>query len=521
MNAEVRTFTAATMREALELVSKAMGPDAVILHTKQVAGRRFWPWSRPREHVEITAGIGQPFRAPAIVNTRGTDTKAAAGTGTSSNAVATKPAARGLSRPNVVPPTAIDFDQIIRDHRGAPDVIPRPTIEGTVAARALKQLPPASPTSVPAVAQRPAPQRQQVASMGQEPAAPPAPEGIVWASRMANPSLRSELSPLMDAATVAAINERLDVLQHLIQQVNTRTAAIPPTGASLAPETLPESLFATYAHLIDVDVEESVARELCLELAAHAAPAQLADDTLRQDLLIRTIASRITTVPPHAAEPGQRQVIALVGPTGVGKTTTIAKLAANAQLHEGLKVGLITVDTYRVAAVEQLRTYAEIMGLPLKVVMSPAEMHRALEELKGVDRVLIDTAGCSPSDGAKLNELREILVAAAPDDLALVLSVVSGQRLLRSTAQAYADLPYTSLVLTKLDEVSAPGSILTAHREFKAPIRYLTTGQNVPRDIESADPHRLAELIARPTEPLAGSRPNPFVAKPAEPITVN
>ncbi len=116
-------------------------------------------------------------------------------------------------------------------------------------------------------------------------------------------------------------------------------------------------------------------------------------------------------------------MVALVGPTGVGKTTTIAKLAANFRLRDGIRMGLVTVDTYRIAAVEQLRTYAEIIDLPMKVVTSPREMRRALEELQGLDLILIDTAGRSPRDELKIQELKSLLNEAQVDEVHLVLSL--------------------------------------------------------------------------------------------------
>ena len=120
--------------------------------------------------------------------------------------------------------------------------------------------------------------------------------------------------------------------------------------------------------------------------------------------------------------PGNRKVVALVGPTGVGKTTTIAKIAANFRLRDKKTVGLITADTYRIAAVEQLRTYAEIIDLPLEVVTTPREMRRAVLQMEHLDLVLIDTAGRSPHDELRLHELRALLREANPDETHLVLS---------------------------------------------------------------------------------------------------
>ena len=115
-------------------------------------------------------------------------------------------------------------------------------------------------------------------------------------------------------------------------------------------------------------------------------------------------------------------MVALVGPTGVGKTTTVAKLAANFKLVHGLRVGLVTVDTYRIAAVEQLKTYAEIIDLPLAVANDPGQMSQAIDELGAVDMVFIDTAGRSPRDEVKIRELADFMTQARPDEVHLVLS---------------------------------------------------------------------------------------------------
>jgi flagellar biosynthesis protein FlhF len=188
-------------------------------------------------------------------------------------------------------------------------------------------------------------------------------------------------------------------------------------------------------------------------------------------------------------------VVALVGPTGVGKTTTIAKLAANFRLKEQRAVGLITVDTYRVAAVEQLRTYADIIDLPMQVVSTPREMREATDRLGDLDLILMDTAGRSPKDDLKIRELKGFLTEAAVDEVHLVLSSAAGARSLEQTAQRFAAVGTTALILTKLDEASSLGSVLPVLRSSKLPLSYLTNGQNVPDDIETTDAHRLARLI--------------------------
>ncbi len=187
--------------------------------------------------------------------------------------------------------------------------------------------------------------------------------------------------------------------------------------------------------------------------------------------------------------------MALVGPTGVGKTTTIAKLAANYRLKEKRRVGLITVDTYRIAAVEQLRTYADIIDLPMQVVSTPREMREAVGRMDDLDMILLDTAGRSPKDEVRIQELRAFLTEADADEVHLVLSSVASARVLEQTAERFAAVGTTALILTKLDEATGLGNILPLVRTSRLPLSYLTNGQNVPDDIEVAESMRVARLI--------------------------
>jgi flagellar biosynthesis protein FlhF len=258
---------------------------------------------------------------------------------------------------------------------------------------------------------------------------------------------------------------------------------------------LPGELVPTYATLVEADVPEVLARRL----VRHVAESLEADEIYRpeaiRDALREAVESFLPIAPPIAAVDGTRRVVALVGPTGVGKTTTVAKLAANFKLVHGLRLGLVTVDTYRIAAVEQLRTYAEIIDLPLAVANDPTEMRRAIEGLGDVDLVLIDTAGRSPRDEVKIRELADFLAAARPDEVHLVLSATSGERSLRAAVERFAVVRADRLILTKLDEADGLGGILAVIGQANLPVSYLTTGQAVPDDIEPADRRRLAKLI--------------------------
>jgi flagellar biosynthesis protein FlhF len=190
-----------------------------------------------------------------------------------------------------------------------------------------------------------------------------------------------------------------------------------------------------------------------------------------------------------------RRVWAFVGPTGVGKTTTVAKLAARFALQGQLRVGLITVDTFRIAAVEQLRTYARIMDVPVRVALSAEDFKRAVDEFSDRDLILVDTAGQSPRDEQALGELMALFPEEVETEVHLVLSVTTRTRDLEDILRHYQPVKVGRLVLTKLDETRCHGPILHLPLVSKLPLSYLTIGQNVPDDIEPVGPDTVAHYL--------------------------
>lgn len=257
---------------------------------------------------------------------------------------------------------------------------------------------------------------------------------------------------------------------------------------------LPSSLFRLFTDLIDADVDDRFARELVEELQRNSTPAELSDFPIVQRKAFEALTRRIRTTPEIGTHT-TRRVVALIGPTGVGKTTTIAKLAANLRLRDKRRVGLITVDTYRIAAVDQLRAYADIIDLPMEVVTTPREMRAAVSALAELDIVLIDTAGRSPGDGIQIQELKAMLSEARADEVQLVLSSVSNARHLSRLVEQFGPVEPTSLLLTKLDEAMTFGHMLPLVCNGRLPVSYTTHGQNVPDDIQSADAERMVEQI--------------------------
>ena len=281
---------------------------------------------------------------------------------------------------------------------------------------------------------------------------------------------------------------QLDGLQSMVEDLCRRKSAAPS-------REMPETLFHLFTELIDAEVSEELARELIERLRQGAGQGDLDDEVLLKARMARCIEEEIQVTGPLQVTPGQRRLVALVGPTGVGKTTTIAKLAGNFHLRERCRVGLITVDTYRIAAVEQLRTYADIIDLPMEIVSTPREMRQAVDRLADFDLVLMDTAGRSPRDDVKIQELKCLLAEAEADEVHLVLSSVSSAENLKKTARQFAGVGVTSLVLTKLDEATGLGNLIPLLRSCRLPLSYVTNGQNVPDDIEAADRRRLTRGV--------------------------
>ena len=213
----------------------------------------------------------------------------------------------------------------------------------------------------------------------------------------------------------------------------------------------------------------------------------------------RSVAREVRLSGPIQLNPGQRRVVALIGPTGVGKTTTVAKLAAGFRIQSKRRVGLLTIDTFRIAAVQQLQAYAQIMDLPMSVVESADQMRDAIERLGDVDLILIDTAGRSPKGDMNVESLADLLGTAQPDVTHLVISATSTAAVVRSAIDGFAAARPTATILTKLDEAPYTAGVLSAittSNEFVGmPVSYITNGQHVPEDIAIATTDRLVARL--------------------------
>ncbi|QDU33189.1 Flagellar biosynthesis protein FlhF [Poriferisphaera corsica] len=269
---------------------------------------------------------------------------------------------------------------------------------------------------------------------------------------------------------------------------------------------VPDQLFDQYLALLEQEVSEELVQEIIAQVREELTEEQLSDDKACKEALRKAIAELIPTdcgcdsnVNPfeidRAKLGGRPKTIALVGPTGVGKTTTIAKLAATFKLKHDKKVALVTLDTYRIAAVDQLRTYAGIIGVDLHVVTSPAELQDTLARTADCDVVLIDTAGRAPRDDQRLQELSQFIQAAQPHEVHLVLSSTCTQNVLMEAVERFSKIRTDRIIFTKLDEAVTFGVVLNVARKVNKQLSYITTGQEVPHQIEPGQSDRLAALV--------------------------
>jgi flagellar biosynthesis protein FlhF len=261
-------------------------------------------------------------------------------------------------------------------------------------------------------------------------------------------------------------------------------------------EKLSGALLKIYHQMVSIGVSRSRAFLLVSTLNRNLTAGELQDEEglcrVAEKLLARSIGLSY-----RSAE--RKRICAFVGPTGAGKTTTLAKIAARSALEEKLKVGLITTDTYRIAAVEQLKTYARIMEIPIEVVSDKTAFRRALAKLSDRDLVLVDTPGKSSVEPGYIEKLRDLFQIENPVETNLLLPLTSSQDNLAENLARFKPIGYQSIIFTKLDESRHFGMIYNVIDQERKPVSYVTNGQNVPQDIEKIDAGRLAKIIMTQT----------------------
>jgi flagellar biosynthesis protein FlhF len=430
----VKTFEATSMQEALTIIKQDMGEEAFILSTR----------TKPRQ------GAPGPGEEPVIEVTAAVD-------------------------------EAVD------------SAIPRP--EPMVQGAGVYGLRPSLAVRPlePAPARHPSPIRDKdpVVTGAAAPAPPPPPVDLQ--------PLRRELLEIKGAVEALKDQEsRNQTILRELDQMKAQLNRIQKQGMPQAQLHLPQAMLGLYSELVGNDVDPMIALRLCeytqrtlLESGGDAA----VDPEKARLFMRRVIADFIPVASPIQLDPARVRVAALVGPTGVGKTTTIAKLAAYAKLQLKQKVALVTLDTFRMAAVDQLHQYAEILQVPLHVALTVEDLRSAMRFYQDRALVLIDTPGHSPKDSDMLNQLRRFLDELPEVETHLVLSATTKPRDLADIAQRFEPLKPGRIIFTKLDETSTFGPLLSTLVRVKRPLSYLGTGQEVPQDLEMATSRRVADLI--------------------------
>lgn len=262
---------------------------------------------------------------------------------------------------------------------------------------------------------------------------------------------------------------------------------------------LGDELLDEYLALTSSAVSEQLAQELVERIQKELTFDEVRDRKIVREAIRRAVKESIRCADGIAFPPGQCARVAFIGPTGVGKTTTLAKLMS-IYAYRGKDVGVITCDTQRIAAADQVRRVAELVGVPVRVCRLPDDARKAVEEFSAFDLVLIDTAGRGQRNGARMKELGVMLEALQPTEIHLVVSLTAERDTMRDVAERFGTFNFNRIVVTKVDETVKSGIILDVLSRLGKELSFITTGQDIPRDIEVADSDRLASIILGESE---------------------
>lgn len=432
----VKTFQAASMPEALRMVKAELGPDAMILSTKKETTGGFFGFFSKQVY-RVTAAI-DPARKP------------------------TPPPA-----PPVVYREAAPRERTAREEMESSMLAPL--------ARELKDL----REKVEALTRR----EEEFRSLAKPDEETKADAGINL-KNIPRSDLEEIKKLLLATLAKSQEGETKDVQWPNISDASTLEGQ---SGEELLPEDSPLA-----RELANSGISTDLIRKIVDTL--NTLPLQSGNQTVKSRLS-ETLGRLIKFAGTLKLKRNSPRIIALVGPTGVGKTTTTAKLAAMYALNRGNKVALITMDIFRVGAVEQLKTYSRIMGIPLEVASTPKELEKAVEKHSACDLIFIDTAGRSHKDKEKLDEMKNFLDNKIQMEVYLCLSATTKDRELEEILNRFRIFQISKVVFTKIDECESFGNMVNLLMKDNLQIAYFTTGQRVPEDIEIATPAKLADMI--------------------------
>ena len=480
---KVKRYLTSDLPEAVQMIRRELGSDAIILNTKEIRTGGFMGMFRKRR-VEVIAAVDEtsrqmpgalPIRRPALGPIT---TASVAAAERPSPALPQQPQA--ADRPAAMPSQAVRhlYTRNVRPDEAAapakaaavavaePDAADRSSaVSPTVGPRSV-----AKPSAEPAGVEAPPVGSSFGASgVGTSGAWPPS-----IGPSSAGPGSAFSGPPVEDAAfLMQELRSMKDMLQKLARQQSF--------------QSMPESVLKWSRRLAEQGVEPAHVEQFAEEVRARLAGADEADEAASLEAAKGVLKSWMI----HSVGDGidsHTRIVHFVGPTGVGKTTTIAKLAADQSFTHRRTVGFITADTYRISAVDQLRTYADILNVPLEVVFSPSELARAYRKLADRDLLFMDTAGRNYRNELYVSEVNSLLAPGEKTETFLVLSLTHKYADMKALVSQFAKYGIRRLLLTKADETDTYGSLLNLVRDFSCPISYITNGQTVPDDVRAFDP---------------------------------
>ncbi len=305
------------------------------------------------------------------------------------------------------------------------------------------------------------------------------------------------------AASSAVIEEKLNSLQSLLEE---RISAEKSSQEEIDIDVSEKAEGRTkegfsfvkmlYRTLLDNEVDEKYANQILDELEKVSSKGNNIDYILSH--IYQKLVLKFGQPKPIELKGNKPKIVFFIGPTGVGKTTTIAKIASRYKVDEGRRVAFLTADTYRIAAAEQLRTYANILNMSLTIIYSPEEIKEAVDKLENPELVLVDTAGFSHKNAAQCEDVKNLIEGATSNyecEVYLVLSATTKYRDLKEICDIYQTFSDYKLIFTKLDETSRFGNLLNIHLYSSADLSYTTYGQNVPDDIEIFDTQKIVKKL--------------------------
>ena len=478
------TFTAKDDAEALRLAAERLGRDAVILSTQMVKEGGVLGLFQ-RSVLKVTAGIledddpkpAPKSRTPSVTSSASTmdeDTRR-------ENLIAFQKLMEFKERGSMTPSAPVQPSPAELGEEGyrLPSDNVRISPEGLRNAYGLTT--------------RPAPVQPPVQPATVQPAAP------VQPAQMTPPAMSNDDAKILKDQ-VGALADRIDVLLQRLTAVENGVAAAVQTPRRQADfqagmPQLSGDEAGVEGRLRASEVDEKYIRKLMADYSVMTRK-----DRTKKLPFTKWLATQIECAGDNGGDATGGRKVMLLGPTGVGKTTTIAKLAAIKALWEHKRVLLLTADTYRIAAVEQLKTYAKILGVPIEIIFDISAIQGVVDEHDNADIILLDTAGRSQRDKKNMELFESIYSSFTPDAVHLVLAANMKYKDMLDVVEHIPNIPVTHLLFTKLDETVSYGSIFNIHQVMGCPVSFLTVGQNVPKDIETASGSRIADFLMKPEE---------------------